>query len=264
MCGLIIPPYFLRRDWAEENLKSLRISCDEFCGRKPYSVTPDVQDGIEIVRPHFEGVPPVILRDVSYFCHNLRCALDYLAVALTPGLDPRTVNFPLFWKGVWNEPLPQNPKTRGTPRQNWDRITDTMNPRAVTVIEGLQPDKARRNNGTDIDGLFALYELWNEDKHRNLPVLAADLADATLTWESTSGDTVRPHLPNPDQMVQDGAPWPCPANAVKVQLNGAVHVCVGVGDPTGFLRLVPYFERLLRFVEERVIDALYPMAVGIP
>jgi hypothetical protein len=139
-----------------------------------------------------------------------------------------------------------------------------MNPRAVTVIEGLQPDKARRNNGTDIDGLFALYELWNEDKHRNLPVLAADLADATLTWESTSGDTVRPHLPNPDQMVQDGAPWPCPANAVKVQLNGAVHVCVGVGDPTGFLRLVPYFERLLRFVEERVIDALYPMAVGIP
>jgi hypothetical protein len=138
-----------------------------------------------------------------------------------------------------------------------------MDPRAVAIIEDLQPDKSRRNTSTEVYRLYALYELWNEDKHRNLPVLAAGLTKPSLTWEFPSGDQFFYNFPVPTPVVNDGAPLPCPANAVNVQLNGTVQVTVRVGNKSGMLPLVEYFENLMRSVVERVIDRLHPIAAGI-
>jgi hypothetical protein len=193
--------------------------------------------------------------------------MDYMATALVPP-DPqgksRSTHFPIFWDGVWDETPQGKPTKKTKSRSDWERYTAGMPSTAVTIIKGLQPPKAGRNNTTQIYRLFALYELWNEDKHRQLPTIEPGIFDCQVTWSEPDGSSVIERYVPATTLVKDNAAFEISETAMDVQVTGSVQVVLGLSDPKGYVPLISYFEAVLRSVRELVIDPLHPIAAGIP
>jgi hypothetical protein len=231
-------------------------------------VTPVVEDDQNLCRVNFPtSVPLIIVREVSYFCHNLRSAMDYMATALVspnPQGHNRNPQFPLFWDGVWDETPQGKPAQKTKARNNWERYTAGMPPKAITILKGLQPQKAARNTPTEIYRLFALYELWNEDKHRQLPTIEPGIFNCKVLWTNPDGQRTWTRFVPEATLVKDNAAFVIPDTAMDVEVSGSVDVAVRLAEPKGYVPLVGYFENVLRSVRELVIDPLHPIAAGIP
>jgi hypothetical protein len=128
-----------------------------------------------------------ILGDVV---HNLYASLDHLACALVTvngGTVTRSIAFPIF----------QN-------RQDWrqaTRKTAGMAPRAITLLERLQPYQHPNLYHPSEHPLALLYELEMQDKHRTL-VLTDNAVDGTL--EGLSDGVIAP--PGPDVLRRGAHP----------------------------------------------------------
>lgn len=134
--------------------------------------------------------------------HNLRSALDHLAMALAVdnGADPYdfTVQFPICGTqdAFFGRP---NPKTgrrpRTPPRGTGGHQVRALSPSAQAFVEGLQPYHRGNTSWT----LTELQQLDNRDKHRSLLELSPE---AIATFHAAPGTTVTYADP---LRLQDGA-----------------------------------------------------------
>ena len=267
MSRLIVPPYFMRIAWAQENLELIRAEVTNWCAGKPFVVNHFVEDEHHMYGVNFPAsVPSIIVREVSYFCHNLRSAMDYMVSTLAPtgpsGLS-RSTHFPMFWKGVWDETPEGKPKGKTRSRIQWERYTEGMPHEAIAILKGLQPDKAERNTAGKIYRLYALYELWNEDKHRTLPTIEPGIFDCQVLWNAPGADRLASRYVPAEKFVKNNAAFELPEMVENVEIVGSVDVAIKFGDPMGYVPLVKYFDSVLNSVRERVIAPLHKIAVGI-
>jgi hypothetical protein len=132
---------------------------------KPYRFIQkvDVESSRYLMRVRIERPLPVEWSlIVGDFVQNLRAALDHLAWQLVRanGHSPgRGTAFPIF------DSKPSR-KSRHPDRQRWNANVAGMHPRAIWLIEAVQPYNGP--DGARAHTLAALRRLSNEDKHRVL------------------------------------------------------------------------------------------------
>jgi hypothetical protein len=156
---------------AQEHANVLRSEIEAFLWREPHGSRAEIDaDANELlVRAFVREQPPAswgpILGD---FVHNLRSALDHLAIALVLSNDPRADitrnSFPLF------ENDPNREDATAEERKRWKRLTKGMTAEQIAEIERYQPFNYPVDPG-NVSTLTALGNLSNIDKHRGLIAL---------------------------------------------------------------------------------------------
>jgi hypothetical protein len=147
---------------AVEHLQSLNAATQRWLETDAYTVTdefdPNTGEHSLWLAP---GQParrlPLLIGDVI---HNLRSALDHLALALAvanirgplPEKVEQDSEFPVYWK-------------RAPTTAELNKRIGSIDPKARAIIEALQPHL--KPNYAD-DALWRLDQLWNIDKHRDL------------------------------------------------------------------------------------------------
>jgi hypothetical protein len=252
----------LKLDRAEEHLQQLEAEVDRYAARDTYQVLGQIKtEGQERVwlyclrvteQPDADRLA-AIAGDVV---HNVRSALDHLAVAL----GQRDAFFPVFTE---DPALDQRSYScvHDDPRARWARAVDGMPKDAVTIIEAAQP----YHSGPDanINGLALLNRFDNADKHRRaLAPIVSGLRDASFV--ATARDQRIPGSAGPG-FYEDGAQIagfvdrftpPLAESEVHVHVNGAVEVALHVEDPEGFLA-TEELRRMFDHVRD-LVEALEP------
>jgi hypothetical protein len=237
------------------HLDSLEAEIAAWVEEGPYRTwsEPDVDRTKKVLCVEVLGTPPAELSLVIGDClHNLRCSLDNLVLELAIARNKgrpvssnieSTSGFPIFIK--------ENPS-------KLDDMLRGINPRAKTVIEGLQP--YTRGERAKIDPLWWLNKLENMDKHR-LPHLVF-FTPKSLSF-IVPGDYVTDEI---ELMrwgpVEDRAPiarYPASdktGEEVDVYLHPDFSVSFGERVPEGIPRLaVP---QVLRDIHRRIVRKVLP------
>lgn len=213
----------------------------------------------QVIKP-----PPASLSLIAGDCiHNLRAALDNLAFGLAlakaqgplPSEVEAASGFPIFS----SDPAQANsPK----PLQKFNDMIRCIDPRAKTIIEGLQPYK--RADGFRTDPLWQLNKLESIDKHRlphtvtlnNLSTLSffdpegIGLDEVEILWRYFDSSAPIARYPAFDSTGAE----------VHVHFTAAFDVCFseGVPGPLLFVSIRDTLEGFHRYIVNKVLPPLTP------
>jgi len=263
----IIPSYMRKVIRAEKHLVDLKVAVSEWAAREPYTVRETVYRRRKAHHLTFTDDPlnteiGIITADLVY---NLRSGLDHLAAALVPAQQRDSVSFPIFWKGVWEAPVPGENKERAKDRARWNIITSTMQDGAVALLKQMQPTGSRQDGGK-ASSLLLLNRLSNTDRHQQFPVFPTALTGPLITWVDSYGShagadscTARDR----NLAVEDGAELQgIPKDAMNVKIQGTPLVAVRIANHDGYGHLtfeVPAtLDRSLVVVRDFVVAPLIP------
>lgn len=250
--------YDRKLDWAEQHLVKMEPLIAEWMASRPYEVLPGVKEKRQPPVLHFDPKPdPALSYILGDFLYNVRAALDYLISAITPGANRGRINFPIFWEGVWEEPIEGESKKRSDDRAAWTRWIDrvgNIDPDALRIIKVNQPT----TTGDDTHhALAVLNRLRNKDTHHRGHILVPTLLfpiDALIDGEHF---IVQPEFAN--QGLSDGAPLTnCPEGAMDVKLDAtpAIFIRPGKNDVGGYN--VDGLRSVLIDGTRRLLDVLRP------
>ncbi len=126
---------------------------------------------------------------IGDFVHNMRSALDHIAVAIAPPSRWKNAGFPISMTDIWEtNPDGTYVVDDGDARERFLTQTKKMPGGAIAIIKRLQP---YTNPADDIPAhpIGVLSRLENADKHRNLIALGSGVEDGT-TIVSARGQTL--------------------------------------------------------------------------
>ncbi|MGA2522057.1 MAG: hypothetical protein ABSG81_14725 [Acidimicrobiales bacterium] len=264
----LVPSYLKKLARAEKHLADLKAEFGRFADRHPYTLAITVQRQRNLYRLEFTESPentdiPIIAADVIY---NIRSGLDHLAAALVPAKRRDSTMFPIFWQGVWNDPVPGENEQRAKDRSRWESYTRDMRPEAVAHLKRMQP-RVRGDNEEAVSFLRAINQLSNTDRHTKLPLIATALKNVRITWSGPDGTPRQGHDPRTDDPVvgvNNGAAIDgIPDDATNVQILGTPAIVVRVTKPAAELELVPTLEGALPVIREQGVMPLLPF-VHVP
>jgi hypothetical protein len=261
----VVPSYLAKVSRAEKHLIELHEAIEEYAARKPYTVRQGVEGKMQktIHRLVFTSDPgntdiPIIAADVIY---NLRSGLDHLMSCLVANKERSGVIFPIFFQGVWEDPLPGENAERGKLRARWASDTKSLKAPALTILKGLQPPEDTGDD-TEADRLRVLNSLSNRDRHEKLPVTVSGLGDFAISLKRADGKVYKAL---PDLVVdfaKNDAPIQIPEDSVDVKIDGTPLVVIRVGrDKAGrdrYLRLPTFLGEAIPFLKTRVVNPLIP------
>ena len=126
---------------------------------------------------------------IGDFVHNMRSALDHIAVALAPPDRWKSAGFPIQFEDIWetcSHGLYVNKDEQA--RKRFSSLTEGMPAGAIALIKRLQPYS---NAPEDVlaHPIGVLSRLENADKHRNLIALGSGVEDGT-TIVTARGQTL--------------------------------------------------------------------------
>lgn len=257
-----IPSYRLKMSRAYKHINDVEDLMADINSQGPYTVReshkPKRKDGQYVYTVELlplgeaEDVVACVLGD---YLHNVRSALDHLAVALNPRSRKGKVYFPISLKPISYEEPAKCPHCGRDSGNMWLRSTKGMDRRAVAIIEAMQPcnlplpgpirgiQPIRENNL-----LYVLSQFSNLDKHREaLP----------LEWAvSPTGVTVdgKPLPVEEGRFVKDGAEVISSPHPVNVNLEGPLTVGLRTGD--SFYKMPEVGVDLLWHVAMALVDPL--------
>jgi hypothetical protein len=175
----------------------------------------------------------VVLGDMT---HNLRSALDHIAVAITPQRRKYSTFFPIISENIeygFDVPTEAQLKARG----GFDRAVEGMPADAVAIIQRAQPYHLGPQSTKEVHLLGILSRLDNADKHRDLIVLAPGLTNMSVTFSARR--FAQKFASRGSEVVEDGAQVahvttetlypPVRESEVNVQIHGTPQVTVEVG-----------------------------------
>lgn len=160
----------LKLNRAAEHAHALNHEIGQFLATNPYEVTDDFDPEARkhTYRVRERASPPSWLGVIVGDCvHNLRSALDQLIYQLALGRKDspgRKTAFPVFIDA-------------GTYRKQRRRIIGDLDPKAQQIVDDLQPG----GDNPTFDPLYVLHELWNEDKHRLIPLVASSAVSSEVS-----------------------------------------------------------------------------------
>jgi hypothetical protein len=175
----------------------------------------------------------VILGDVT---HNLRSALDHLAVAIAPPKRKYNAFFPIISENIeYGFDVPTKPQLEA--RNSFDRAVEGMPADAVAIIQRAQPYYLGPQTTKEVHLLGVLSRLDNADKHRDLIVLAPGVTNMRATFSArrfvqrfgSAGDEVVEHGAQVVHVTTERLYPPIRETEVDVKVHGAPHLTVEVG-----------------------------------
>jgi hypothetical protein len=153
---------------AHEHLETLQLALAAFMWREPYNTVADLnaeQDEVVVTLVVREEPPKEWGPVFGDFVHNLRSALDHLAIALVRkqslSADISRTGFPIFSSD------PYGPKAHPSAKGRWTGMVKGMTADQIAAIKSMQPFDNPQPPGM-IDTLLGLSMLDNADKHFGL------------------------------------------------------------------------------------------------
>ena len=119
--------YDLKVDRAEKHLIELEFEIRRYTRRHPYLVRPGMEGKREVYRFEFTRQPDDELAVIAGdFIYDIHSALNHLAAALVPSKNRTKTGFPIFWQGVWEDPVAGENEQRAKDRGRWASYTREM------------------------------------------------------------------------------------------------------------------------------------------
>jgi hypothetical protein len=255
----LVPSFVLKMSRAEKHLIELEAETTRYADSNPYEVRTTREGKRDVHRLWFTVSPsPEIAIIAGDFIYNLRSGLGHLAGALVPSDMRRSVEFPVFWQGVWEDGPEGENKQRAYDRKQWRTYTRKMKPQAVAILKSLQPEP---EDNVRIAKLDFINRLCNTDRHTKVPVIRAGLRDPIGYWKTRDGQMQRgtTDLNETYGLAEDGAKIHAPDRAVDVKIEGAAAIGIRVGNEGRSYVLIPEsFREALDWTRTRVIEPLVP------
>lgn len=253
--------YDLKLDRAEKHLVEIEDLVSGYEGSHPYAVSTSIegQQQRETHRLRFTDQPSSKLSlVVGDFVYNLRSALDHIRSALVPKNRERKGYFPIYFPGVWEEPVEGENVDRTKARARWRTDTKGVHPDALTILKRVQRHAALDEKKSP-PALTLLNRIAIKDRHTKLPVVAIALAEVTGTCRRSDGVVYT--LPTWSRLegLSDGAKIGVPDGAVDVQIQGTPVVVVRVTDGQA-IRIPKMLREVILPGIREIIDDLRPYA----
>jgi len=259
----LVPSYILKADRAEKHLHDLKVTIAQWADSHPYEASRGFNGKHDSRHLRFTSSPPLELGTMAAdFVYNLRSGLDHLMADLVPSAQRRSVYFPIYFEGVWEEPLAGEDQQRTKERGRWRSDTAKVRPEAVAILKSLQPPRGAGQPGEGVHALLLLNRISNTDRHQRLPVLFTALRGFRLLWQDPTGNQqIGPgdtRTPTDTRVLQDGAELGFPPSARNVQIAGSPVVAVKIPDPPRDIEIPSAFDQALDAYRTRVVGPLSP------
>lgn len=241
----------LKFDRAQEHFRDFKRGVQAYSESHPYKAVrgspPEDHKDIWLYRLQITEQPdPHIGLIAGDLVHNLRSALDHLAVAIT---GRRDAAFPIHHEDPWElDQSGQLISSREKARAAFTAAIDGAPDEAITVIQELQPFAAGSEWATHPLGLVG--RLDNADKHRELIPTTTGVTDGlsyvvrrsavifTFFWpQCNDGSEVAKFSWNPADVP--------PESEVHVHVRGTPRVTVEVREINGYVELAQAFTHIL-------------------
>ena len=262
----------LKLDRAEQHLVDFDQQVASYVKGNPYTVTKGLEGKGKrerwVHRLRIEPISnpwlPIIAGDVL---HNMRSALDHVAVASVPRNRRYDAFFPINEENIWEIDIHGNLlKKHDASRKAWYTATQGMSKAARAIVKDVQPYNRPDplNIGRKHHALVLLSSLENADKHRELSVLVSGVKPTRVTGILPDGSTepigfemIPNHILDNDAEIPLHETGLDPA-AVNVKVEGTVQVLIG---RTGSLKTRgPFYfgllDEMLRFIRDEVVTPL--------
>lgn len=263
------PSWRLKLLRAEKHLRDIKTELRLYADGEPYQAVrigePEIDDGRERWSYRLkitEQPDPQLALIVGDFVHNLRAALDHIAVALVPSARKSKASFAIQMQNIWEKARDGSYVINDDEaRRRYQSAVEGMPDEAKTIIERLQP--YHEPDFLDLNPLAVVSRLDNADKHSRLIALGSGIFDPTLVVLTVHGI----HRGTPHSgYVKDGADVGSfdvhnarlSETEVVVQLRGAVKVAVQIQGGAEQYEL-PERLLLMRDVVARRIAELEPL-----
>jgi len=278
MSGLDVPSFIHKISWAEKHLEKLECAMRKFGDSHPYRTCEFTEDKNKVrwVLEFSEDPDPEWSLIVGDFIYNVRSGLDHLAAALNPSAVRSNCMFPIVRQEVWNIPPAQGEdQERAGLRDKWRVSTRHMDPKAVAIIQSLQPTDTHRQE-TEFHLLEVLNRLSNKDKHQRLLSHELGLVRPSTSFEYADGfvyDIPPLDLPTPGNKagrtaLQNKATLELPPASmtggrgpnliVDVEIKGAVTQAIEMTEDGRYVIVPDHLRSLLEMVRNRIVVPLTP------
>lgn len=176
--------WWLKFKRAQRHMVEIRHVARLYAKRHPYEISrirePKGKDNVWRYRLTFEPPDPMLVVMLGDFIHNLRSALDHVAVACAPRKYRTSASFPLAAKDLFA--LDDNGnfiEPDDDARKHYLRMIRGMSFRVKAMIAEVQP--YRRSPQSDVFRILNVLD--NADKHRGLIAIGAGLRGASISIE---------------------------------------------------------------------------------
>ena len=264
----VVPSYLKKLTRAEKHLNELKTEVKRYGDSHPYEITEGIEGqtkkrrGRFVRRLEFTRLPEntdigIIAADVIY---NIRSGLDHLAAALVPPSRRSHTMFPIFWTGVWEDPVEGENEQRTRDRQRWASVTKKMQKGAIEHLKLMQP-RPGRDQDPIVNFLRVLNQLSNTDRHEKLPIMVTALRNEVISWTEPGGRRREGHDPRtrqPGAGVNNHAEIQgIPEDATNVQIEGTPLIVIQVSEPRNQFELVEMLETAIPRIRE---NGVLPLA----
>jgi hypothetical protein len=172
----------LKLDRAKHHMSDLDALMRPYEASRPYTaervvkITKDQTVWRYLLRIDDQPDPQIAIL-VGDFIHNVRSALDHIAVAIAPPNRFGSAGFPICEKDLWETDADGNfVISDNQARESFESRVKGINTAAVALIKGAQPYTNARDD-VPAHPFFAMNRLENADKHRTLIALGAGVLD---------------------------------------------------------------------------------------
>jgi hypothetical protein len=257
--------WYLKLDRAEYHLNDLYTEIGRFIDDKPYDIVrvPECRKHPDCWRYilRTRAVDPSCALILGDAVHNMRSALDHLAVALS---GHRQASFPILTDDIEQ---PRTKKDREA-RTRFNRAVEGMPPEAVATIKTFQPYHERTEIERRTQGLAVISYIDNADKHRSLTLVSTGLVGASSTTSARGRVLYQTGTYPAEAFIADGAEvahwgWvatdepPLEESEVHMETRGTptvtMHVGLAEGEPEP-----RYLTPCLKWLRDEVIPSLEP------
>jgi hypothetical protein len=266
----IVPSYLTKLRTAKEDLLRLEEEIERYVMRDPYRVAEQAegrrQPRVRRLRITSDPANTDVPRISGGILYNLRSGLDHLMAALVPKRQRGSVQFPIYFQGVWEEPVGEENEQRAKERGRWCSDMKALPEPVLDILKGLQPADGAEQPDDETHVLQTINQLANADDHTRAPVAALGLSDCMVKWtlpdgrvQYGTGHAKRDASGRLDQVMKDGSKLKdIPYAATNVEITGVPVVAIHIPSEGRYVPIPQFFVNAVNVIEQLIITPLIP------
>lgn len=258
----------LKLNRAEHHLQELEAEICRYANLRPYRPVrrrqPKGKRHMWTYTVQFTREPdPKIALIVGDAAHNIRTALDHLAVAMSAKSERGSASFPVEDRPIW-ETGPDGTFiiADDDARDRFKRSVAGMTREAIALVKELQPYNFREH--IPDNALRVLSIIDNADKHREITALRPAFQGATAILRFRDETLFSNSLGYRDDGAEIGQfdfgslsprDWPAIETEVQVEIRGSLHIAMKIADVGGPMDVLE-LRRTLAYCRDQIVPSL--------